>query len=65
MKVTDLPSLARALPRSALARNRADQAADNRADCRHAERDPSGAMPTVVDVMNDRPKAMAMHCGLK
>ena len=31
---------------------RADQSADNRADCRRAERDPSG-VPAVMDAVND------------
>ena len=34
-------------------RHRADQSADNRTDCGRSERDPSGFMPTVVDVVND------------
>ena len=32
---------------------RADQSADNRADCRRAERDPSGVPAAVMDVVND------------
>ena len=32
---------------------RADQSADNRADCRRAERDPSGITAVMMDVVND------------
>ena len=36
-----------------LASRRADQSADNRADCRRAKRDPSGVPAAVMDVVND------------
>ena len=48
----DTDSLQR-LCRPGSPRHRADQSADNRADCRRAKRDPSGVPAAMMNVVND------------